>query len=350
MRIQRIAIFLLTGLVLVSVRVMAANSTSVTDAQPDFVSPYQPYELKLQSFFPTPNQLTGVLLHVRINGGRPLRLVLDSGAESIVIGSRAARSLDIVSAAEIDLVGLRTRSVKTGTVERVDVGPLSFRRCRIDLVDGELVEGADGVIPLSMFSNFLVRLDLSARTLGLVPYADESGPEAASHRTVAEGNLLLVRTRLNQRHDGYVALDTGAFCSAISRELAGAADGSDFLTDLPIATVTGAATGRWVSAAVRFEIGGRELVPDRVVGLDLLNVSRHYGVDVVGILAFPALRPYVLTIDYRNRSVKIEPKLPAVPREGRHPHSGAPPCVPGSALGSRLVPATLPPQALPAWP
>ena len=160
MRIQRITTFLVTGLLLVSLRAMAANSVSATDAHPDFVSPYQPYELKLQSFFPAPNQLTGVLLHVRINGRRPLRLVLDSGAENIVIDARAAHSLSLSSGTAIDLVGLRTRSVKTATVESVDVGPLSFRNCRIDLVDGEVVEGADGVIPLSMFSNFLLRLDL----------------------------------------------------------------------------------------------------------------------------------------------------------------------------------------------
>jgi hypothetical protein len=320
MRIQRIATLLVTGLVLMCVRAMAANSVSATDAHPDFVSPYQPYELKLQSFFPALNRLTGVLLHVRINGGRPLRLVLDSGAESIVIDARSAHSLGLSNGAEIDLVGLRTKSAKTGTVESVDIGPLSFRNCRIDLVDGEVVEGADGVIPLAMFSNFLVRLDLPERTLRLFPYPDKQCPAVSFHRAVAEGDLLLVRTLLNRKHDGYVVLDTGAFCSAISREVAGTLDGSHFLPDLPIAAGTGAATGRLVSAAVRFEIAGQELVPDRVVALDLLNLSRHYGVEVVGVLGFPALRPYVLTIDYRNRLVKIEPKLPAFPRQRHRSH------------------------------
>jgi hypothetical protein len=320
MRLQRIATFLVIGLVLVCVRVMAANSTSATDAHPDFVSPYQPYELKLKSFCPAPNRLAGVLLDVRINGGRPLRLVLDSGAGSIVIDARTAHSLGLSGGAEMDLVGLRTKSAKTGMVESVDIGPLSFRNCRIDLVDGKVVEGADGVIPLVMFSDFLMRLDLPKRTLGLLPYSDEQGPAGSTHRVVAQGDLLLVRTLLNRKHDGYAVLDTGAFCSAISREVAGTLAGSNFLPDLPIAAGTGAATGRLVSAAVRFEIAGQELVPDRVVALDLLNLSRHYGVEVVGVLGFPALSPYVLTIDYRNRLVRIEPKLPASPRERHHDH------------------------------
>jgi hypothetical protein len=320
MRLQSVATFLVTGLVLVCVRVMAASSTSVTDAHPDFVSPYQPYELKLKSFCPAPNQLAGVLLHVRINGGRPLRLVLDSGAETIVIDAKAAHALGLSGGSEMDLVGLRTKSAKTGVVQSVDIGPLSFRNCRIDLVDGKIVEGADGVIPLAMFSNFLMRLDLPERTLGLFPYPDEQGPAGSIHRAVPTGDLLLVRTLLNRKHAGYVVLDTAAFCSAISRQVADTLDGSQFLPDLPIAAGTGAAIGRLVSAAVRFEIAGQELVPDRVVALDLLNLSRHYGVEVVGILGFSALRPYVLTIDYRNRLVKIGPKLRASPRERHRSH------------------------------
>ncbi len=314
MRIQRITTFLVTGLLLVSLRVRAANPVSATDAHPDLVGPYQPYELKLQPFFPVPFRFAGVLLRVRINGSRPLRLVLDSGAESIVIDARAAHSLGLSSGTAIDLVGLRTRLAWTSTVESVEVGPLSFRNCRIDLIDGEVVEGADGVIPLSMFSNFLMRLDLPDRTLALAPYSDQQRP------ATAEGNLLMVRTRLNQKHDGYVILDTGAFCSAISRQVAGASGGSDFLADLPIATGTGAASGSPVSSAVRFELGGRQLVPDRVVALDLSNLSHHYGVEVVGVLGFPALLPYVLTIDYRHRSVKVETRPPAYPRERHRSH------------------------------
>jgi hypothetical protein len=220
----------------------------------------------------------------------------------------------------MDLVGLGTRPAKIGMAESVDVGPVSFRNCRVALVDGKIIEGADGVIPLAMFSDFLMRLDLPERTLALIPYPDQQGPAAFSHRAAARGDLLLVRTMLNRKHDGYVVLDTGAFCSAISRELVGTLSGSQVLADLPIGAGTGAATGQLVSTAVHFEVAGQELVPDRVVAVDLLNLSRHYGVEVVGVLGFPALSPYVLTIDYHNRLVKIEPKLPASPQERHRSH------------------------------
>jgi hypothetical protein len=315
-----VATLLEIGLALACLRVTAAGSTSASDAHPDLVCPYQSYELQLRSFNPSPNRPAGVLLHVRINGGRPLRLVLDSGAELIVIGAKTARPLGIPGGSEMDLVGLGTKSAKVGVAESVDIGPVSFRNCRIALVDGKVVEGADGVIPLAMFSDFLMRLDLPARTLGLIPYPGEQGPALPSDRAATQGDLLLVGTVLNRERHGYVVLDTGAFCSAISREVAGTLGGSQNLGDLRIGGGTGTATGQVVSAAVHFEIAGQDLVPNDVVALDLLNLSRHYGVEVVGVLGFPALSPYVLTIDYRSRLVKIEPKLPASPREQLRSH------------------------------
>jgi hypothetical protein len=327
MRPHTVAALLLIGLVLACVRVTVAGSTSATDTHPDLVSPYQPYELELSSFYPAPNRPAGVLLHVRINGGRPLRLVLDSGAESIVIGAKVAHSLGLSSGSEMDLVGLGTRSAKAGMAERVDIGPVSFRNCPVALVDGNVVGGADGVIPLALFSEFLMRLDLPARTLGLIPYRGEQGPAVTSNRAVGKSGFLLVRTVLNRKHHGYVVLDTGAFCSAISREVAGTLSGSHIHPDSRIGAGTGATTGQLFSAAVHFEIAGQEVVPNDVVALDLLNLSRHYGVEVIGVLGFPALSPYVLTIDYRNRLVKIEPKLTASPREryrSHHENSRAP--------------------------
>jgi hypothetical protein len=48
-------------------------------------------------------------------------------------------------------------------------------------------------------------------------------------------------------------------------------------------------------------------------------VSRHYGVEVMGLLGFPALSNYILAIDYRNRWVRIEPPQSL---SGPEPHGG----------------------------
>ena len=306
---------LLSGLVLGGVGAVEASSPPSPDAPPELVSPYQPYDLKLGAFYPAPRVPAGVLLRVRINGGRPLRLVLDSGAEFIVIGNKDARSVGLSAGPEVDLVGLESRAARVGRAETVEVGPLSFRNCRVAFVKGKVIDGADGVIPLSLFSAFRLRLDLPDNTLGVIPYPREEDQAAPPTRDAAKHDLLLVATVLNGKQNGYVVMDTGAYCSAISREAARHLTGSPIVPEVQLAAGTGAATGQRVSSIVHFAIADLDLIPDEVVALDLSNLSRHYGLEVVGVLGFPALRPFIITIDYRKRLVKIEPKLPASPRE-----------------------------------
>ncbi len=305
MRARGAATFLAIWLILGGLRSSNANSILAPDAPPELVSPYQPYELKLQPFYPIPSRPAGVLLHGRINGGPPLRLLLDSGAGSIVIGAKAARSAVISASSDMELVGLGSRPARVGWAETVEIGPVRFRNCRVALVEGSVIEGADGVIPLSLFSDFLLRLNLPEKTLGLFPYPGEQDPASPSSRRVTQRDLLLVAAVLNGKQSGHVVLDTAAFCSAISRELAGSPR-AHLAPEVRIVAGTGAATGQLVSSAMHFRVAGQELIPNEVVALDLSNLSRYYGVQVVGVLGFPALRPYILTLSYRDALVKIE--------------------------------------------
>jgi len=277
------------------------------DAPVELVSPYQKYELKLRPFYPVPNRAAGSLLPVRINGGRPLRMVLDSGAEFIVIGAKAGRSLGISTGSEIELVGLGSKTAKVGRAATVQIGPISFRNCPVAITDRAASEGADGVIPLSLFSQFLLRFDSPGQTLGLIPYPREGNAVVPPSRAAAKHNPLLVATVLNNKQGGYVVLDTGAFCSAISREVARTLSGFPIAPAVPVVAGTGAATGQHVSSAVHFAIAQYDLVPREVVALDLSDLNRHFGVEVIGVLGFPELSQYVLTIDYRDGRVEFEP-------------------------------------------
>jgi hypothetical protein len=242
-------------------------------------------------------------------------LVLDSGAEIVVIGAKDARAAGLSAESEMDLVGLESRAARVGRAETVEIGPLSFRNCRVAFVKGKVVEGADGVIPLSLFSGFRLRLDLPEKMLGLIPYPREEGPPVPPIRRVTKRELLVAAAVLNGKLSGYVVIDSGAFCSAISREAARTLSGSQIVPEVRLATGTGAATGQRVSSAVHFAIADLDLIPNDVVALDLSNLSRHCGVEVIGVVGFPALNPYVLTIDYRDGHVKIEPRQSISARE-----------------------------------
>ena len=323
-----VSAILLSGLVLGGVRAGEAGSTPAPNAPPELVSPYEQYDLKLLAFNPAPRCPAGVLLHVRINGRRPLRLVLDSGAEFIVIGAKDARSVGLSAGPEMDLVGLESRTARVGRAETVEIGPLSFRNCPVAFVKGKVIEGADGVIPLSLFSAFLLRLDLPEKMLGLIPYPREEDRAVPPIPGVAKHDLLLVATVLNGKQKGYVVMDTGAFCSAISRAVARTLSGFPIGPEVTLVAGTGAATGQRVPSAVHFAIAQHDLVPHEVVALDLSDLNRHFGVEVVGVLGFPELAHYVLTVDYRNGRVKFEPPQSTSAREldrGRNAQPPAPP-------------------------
>jgi hypothetical protein len=70
----------------------------------------------------------------------------------------------------------------------------------------------------------------------------------------------------------------------------------------------GTIEGERVASGVRFQIAGREFRTDPVVALDLTTAGRFNGIEMAGLLGYPDLQSSVLTIDYRNSLVKIEPK------------------------------------------
>lgn len=269
------------------------------------------YTVPLTSYVPIPGHSAGLLLKARINGGPPLRMLLDSGATHVVVDSRAAARTGLAAASSLVLVGLGTwppSQVREGRAATVAVGDLEFPDCVVDVVPRRLAEGIDGVVPTALFSSFLVRLDLPAKTLELAPFPDGSAPQPPGFAPfVAIKSLLFVPAILNQVQRGYVLLDTGACYTAISRGMARS------LRSLlgPLMQMQGSAgtvQGERVESDVRFQVAGREFRTDPVVALDLSMPNKFNGVEMAGLLGYPDLRTSVLTIDYRNSLVKIETK------------------------------------------
>lgn len=275
------------------------------------VSPYRAYTFRLTSFAPAPDRVAGVLLRARINGGPALRLLLDSGAEHITIDRKAASKSPLRVVSDFLLVGAGdspTRAAMTGVAERVEIGPVSFANCPVDVVRGRFAGGIDGVIPVSLFGAFLVRLDLPARTLALIPYPDGAPARTASFSpTVRNRNLLLTKAVLDGAREGYVLLDTGAAYTGISPQTARAL-GSSPVESFHMQGATGAVAGEMVQPGIRFRIADQELKADHPVALDLATISRYNGIEMIGVLGYPELRNTVLTVNYRDALVGIERK------------------------------------------
>jgi len=256
----------------------------------------------------------GLLLKVRIDGGPPLRLLLDSGAQSIVLDKRAAaRSGHSGSLGfDLDLVGLGTppRTAAKVVAGMVEIGDLIFHDCPLIVTREKILDGIDGVLPLSLFAGFLIRLDIPGKTLELAPYPARGLTEESGMLPVRDSNdLLFVKAVLNETREGYVLLDTGASYSAVSEETARGLGSSRLsAVSVPLRGGAGATEGWALPSGVRFRLGLRVVDANRVVAVGLTETERYHQLKVVGILGYPALRESVLTVDYRDGLVGIAGK------------------------------------------
>ena len=288
---------------------------AVCFAQSALVDPELPgmehsWKLKLLSFVPEPGRTAGVYLKVRINGGRPLRLVLDSGAEHLVVSSSLASDMALPAGQPLSLIGFggpaKTDGVST-VARTVEIGPLTLHDCPVDVVPYKVVAGADGVVPLVLFSDYLVRLDLPGKVLELTPYQQGEASRERFTAALKVRAVLFVRTVLNGMHNGYYLLDTGAAHNAISRTTA--LELGDPASQTEMRSVRGASGDSevpQVKVVVHFRAAGHEIASDDVVLVNLDTFSRFNGVEVAGLLGYPALRAYVLTVDYRRSMVRMQ--------------------------------------------
>jgi hypothetical protein len=288
-------------------------------------SPYRKYRLRLENWSPRPGRSQGLLVAVSINGAKPLRLVLDTGAAGIFIDAKAAGrlGLEFLSGAAARGVGQAGPAAAARTLAaKVRIGDLELHNCVVDVTSQPVAAHVDGAIGASVFRQFLIQLDARREWMDLLPYPggppsapadeyawadrDRETTEAARHMIPVwqAGHLLLVETTLADGATGYLVLDTGAAFTSVSRRVAGAVARP---STAALAGAGGALGPVARAGAVRLRIGGREVVDADAIAFDFRPVSNQEGLEISGLIGYPVLSRAPLTIDYRDGLVGFEP-------------------------------------------
>ena len=275
-------------------------------------SAHRDYRLKLAPLVAPPAGDVGVLIRARINGGPTLRLLLDSGAQYVTLDRRAAAKSGCSGGEDLDLVGAGAPAAATArklTAATVEIADLTLRDVPLLVTSHGLGDGIDGVAPLCLFSEYLIRLDLPSKTLDLLEYPDGPSDTNGAVRAVASNDLLFLKGAFNEAREGYFLLDTGAAYNAISPNL------DRQLIKLEAGTSSVGVRGGTAAWDVslfpdraRLRIGPRELAAERVVVIDLSTASRYHGLEVSGLIGYPALRNSVVSVNYRDGLVRIDPR------------------------------------------
>lgn len=289
----------------------AALAGGPPEAPPNLISPYQHYSLKLNSLFSPDTRTAGLFMKARIDGGPVLRMLLDSGAQYVVLGKRAAAPLGKTAGAGLELVGIGAAPgvARRLRPETVQIGDLELRDCGVLALDDKLPDGLDGVIPLSLFSGFLVRLDMPGRILDLEPYP-ENGPVADGGYSAVRsdhGLIFLPAVLPNSQQSGYILLDTGATYNALSPAAAGRwAKYPALATSVSLRGGTGDADGLLLPAGLRFRFGSRVLSADPAVVVDLSEMTSHHQFEISGVLGYPGVSHSIIRVNYRDALVRFE--------------------------------------------
>jgi hypothetical protein len=285
--------------------------------------PYAPYRLPMTVWSPRPDLSNGLLLPVSINGGKPLRLVFDTGAPGIAISRRSAEKLSLEYLADAGLRGVGCSGVEARKMlaDSVRIGDLHLRNCVVDVADRALADRIDGVIGSSVFQQFIVRVDAHRRMLELLPYPGEA-PQGQSQeqvwasrdRTVPPGmesltpvcqagHLLLVNAKLDADASAYLILDTGAAFSSVSRQMT---IPSTKLPDFDVSGPGGGLVSAFRAGALQLRVAGRDLTDPNAVTLDFAHLSNVHGLEISGLIGYPMLSRCTLTLDYRDGLIGLD--------------------------------------------
>ena len=271
------------------------------------------YRIKLERFVVPPNRIAGMLVRARINGGPPLRLLVDSGSQYVVVDRAAALHSHCAGGTDLNLVGVggaAAAQVKHQIADTLELGDLTLRSVPLLVANRTLSDGVQGVLPLSIFSEFLIRLDFPAKELSLLPYHTGEGHNPTAIRALSSNQLLFVNATVNEVYDGRFLLDTGSAFSAISRDLANQLHISDSLADrVPLRGGIADMNAPLLSGLVRLRLASRPPVTGPVVAVDLSAASRYHGLEISGLIGYSALCDSVLTVSYRDNVIGIGPKL-----------------------------------------
>jgi len=281
------------------------------------------------------NRIRGYGLEVKFNG-KSAHLMLDTGAGGILVDHNLAEKAGIQHVVESSIRGVGDKGAVgayVGHVDKIQIGDIEFEDCNIEVSDQNRIVGDEGLIGATVFSRFLVDLDLPNRRLRLSPLPSrpndtptEAALESGQERTPAPqfadryiapemqnysrvfrfGHMLLIPTTLNKSATKLFAIDTGALNNLISPD---AAREVTHVSDDPRVHVKG------ISGEVKNVYSGDEItlqfadIQQRnldIVSIDMKNMSNNFGTEISGTLGFAMLRMLDIKIDYRDDLVHFD--------------------------------------------
>ncbi len=267
-------------------------------------------------------RIRGVGLQVRIEGGKPLRLLFDTGASGIVIAQAAVDRAGLSHVGSFQARGIGDKGARSAFLSIADdcvIGTLKYKTCVFQATEGKgrVAGDEDGLIGADVFSDYVIHIDFQKAKLHLVPQPDRPPNPQGYDRTIPPDEAgftpvfqaadhLYVSTKLNGRSTGLFLIDTGAGLSNVDSTFARLSTkihGNDYLR---VKGVSGEVKDVFEADKAELQFGHFRQSNLGLAAFNLNNSSEHEEFRMAGILGLPVLSMFRLSIDYRNGLVNFD--------------------------------------------
>lgn len=285
-------------------------------------SPNEHTEVKLSYLLFDAKRMRGFALPVSLNGGKIVRLLMDTGAGGIILNRKAAEAAGLPKVSETKFYGIGDEGDRSGYAsfaEKIKIGNVEFTNCPIAVTERKFLTDEVGLIGTDVLSHFLVTIDFQKMVVSLDPlpkHQNSSGESYWEDREAAPefkqftpfyqvGHDILLSTRVNDSKPVLFLVDTGSTSTLIDPIFAQEftkVRREDLVT---MKGVSGKVKKVQTADAVKLEFGHYRQPYRDVLSIPLRKVSRD-NPQMTGILGVPTLVQFRMQIDYRDGLINLE--------------------------------------------
>jgi predicted aspartyl protease len=292
-------------------------------------------------------------LDVKLND-HDTRLQIDTGASGLLVSRSVADHAGLKEFSRTEVGGIGSQGKKaayTTFADDIKIGSLEFKDCAVEVIDKGNVADSDGLIGMDVFSRFLVTLDYPMRKLLLAPLPprpdDTSGlqPTLETHGNTNEGESpdntnappspapkpvahgpydryiapemkdwthvyrvghdLLLPASLNDSLPKLFIVDTGAFSTTVTPEVAREVTKVHSQDNLSVRGISGKVDKVYVADSITFRFANVAQKVDSVTAFATPALSKNLNMEVAGFIGITALGQMTISIDYRDGLMKF---------------------------------------------
>jgi tetratricopeptide (TPR) repeat protein len=242
------------------------------------------------------------------DGGKSVRLLLDTGSSGLFLVDRIAKKRGFVPVARETFFGGggdQRHPSPRGLFSQFDLGGLGFSNALATTTEQEFEERGrvQGVLGIHIFEGYRVTLDLQRGRLVLDQ--EPSGDEGVPYWTFS--GQMLVRAAANETHRGLFLFDTGATSTLLSATFAAGIAEARFREPAQVVGFGGRREGARYVGGVNVGFEGLVSAAAQLPTADLGLRSDLTGVEISGYLGLDLLDRSCIRVDTRTRRVSCNP-------------------------------------------